>query len=409
MDATAARFYTAGRGTCMDHYDILIVGAGIMGASAAWHLIRRDLALRIAMVERDPTFMFAASTATNSCLRQQFTTEVNIRASQYTADIIRDFRAHTGDAEAPEVALVPFGYLYLAADPAGAKALRQAHALQSSLGAGPRLLDRDALAAAFPFIDTTDITLASHGTRDEGYFDGHALWSYWRRAAKRAGVTEIRGEVVEVDRVLDEGRIRGVTLLDRTRIACDWVVNAAGGRAGEFAKLAGEDLPVERRKRFTYVFEAERPLPAKLPLTIDPSGIHVRSDGALYMAGAAPPDDVAVAADDFTDQPDLWEDRVWPALAARVPAFEAIRLRRSWVGHYDMNMFDRNAILGPGPNCPNLVHCAGFSGHGLQHAAAMGRGVSELVHSGRFESLDLSAFSPARLTGRAGSVEGAVI
>ncbi|CAM4070892.1 NAD(P)/FAD-dependent oxidoreductase [Palleronia rufa] len=390
-------------------YDIVIVGAGIMGASVAWHLTEAGSDARIAVIERDPRFTRAGSTATNSCLRQQFTTPTNILASRYTAEIIRDFPAHARDARAPGIALDPFGYLYLAADPPAADALRRAHALQTSLGAGTVLLDRAALAARFPFIRGGDIVLASWGSRDEGYFDGHAMWSHWRRAARDRGVVFLEGEVAAVSRAAELGRVTGVSLADGTRLACGWLVNAAGGRAADLAAMAGISIPVERRKRFTYVFEAERPLPAPLPLTVDPCGVHMRSDGRLYMAGAAPQPDLPVSADDFDDRPALWEERVWPALAARVPAFEAIRLRRSWVGHYDFNTFDRNALLGPAPDCPNLILCCGFSGHGLQHAPAVGRGAAELILTGAFRSLDLGAYAPTRLAAPPASAEGAVI
>ncbi|MEM7491093.1 MAG: FAD-binding oxidoreductase, partial [Pseudomonadota bacterium] len=165
----------------------------------------------------------------------------------------------------------------------------------------------------------------------------------------------------------------------------------------QVARMAGLDLPVEPRKRYTWIFEAARPLPKDLPLTIDPSGVHVRSDGHWYMAGATPAHDPAVAPDDFAGDWSLWEERVWPALAARIPAFEDLRLRQSWVGHYDLNTFDANAIVGPHPRLDGFHVLNGFSGHGLQQSPALGRGLAERIVHGRYVSLDLSPFAPDRL------------
>ncbi|EKE44001.1 hypothetical protein OCGS_1982 [Oceaniovalibus guishaninsula JLT2003] len=386
--------------------DIAIVGGGIMGASIAWHLTRADPALRIAVIERDPSFEHASSTATNSCIRQQFSTAANVLVSRYAAEVIADFPEATDDPAAPRIATDYFGYLYLAGDEGAVAGLRAAQAVQRSCGAATRLMTPEEIMAEYPFFDLTGIVLGSQNPRDEGWFDGHAMWEYWRRAARRAGVVFRTGEVAALR--MAGGRIGAAVLADGTSIGCGWLVNAAGPRAAALCAMAGCAIPVEPRKRFTYVFRAATPLPCRLPLTIDPSGVHVRSDGDAYMAGCPPRYDGPVAPDDFEDDPDLWMDKVWPVLAARIPAFEAIRLTRSWVGHYAWNPLDRNAILGPHPGCANLMLCNGFSGHGLQQAPAMGRGAAEWIVSGRFTTLDLSAFTPARLTG-AGIAEAAVI
>ena len=174
--------------------------------------------------------------------------------------------------------------------------------------------------------------------------------------------------------------------------------------------MAGLDLPVEPRKRFTYVFEARERLGRELPLTIDPSGVHVRQDGpTTYMAGCKPAIDDPVAPDDFTMDHALWEETVWPALARRIPAFKAIRVVTSWAGHYAYNTLDQNAVLGPHPELENFHFINGFSGHGLQQAPAMGRGLAELMVHGRYLSLDLAPFGYDRVARKAAIVERAVI
>ena len=130
---------------------------------------------------------------------------------------------------------------------------------------------------------------------------------------------------------------------------------------------------------------------------IDPSGVFCRPEGRYFLAGAPPPEDPEVALDDFAPRHAEFEEIVWPALAARSEAFEAIRLQRFWAGHYEWNAFDRNGVVGPHPAVANLVFATGFSGHGLQHAAGVGRGVAEWLLHGAYRSLDLSPLGWARL------------
>jgi glycine/D-amino acid oxidase-like deaminating enzyme len=131
--------------------------------------------------------------------------------------------------------------------------------------------------------------------------------------------------------------------------------------------------------------------------------------GGTYQAGGHFGDDPAVAFDDFAMDHGLWEAEVWPLLAARIPQFEAIRLTHSWVGHYEMNIFDHNAVLGPHPELGNYLFINGFSGHGLQQAPAMGRGLAEWICDGGYGSLDLTEFHYDRLLSGSPKVEKAVI
>ena len=206
-------------------------------------------------------------------------------------------------------------------------------------------------------------------------------------------------------------RVEAIHLISGERVCCGTVVNASGPRADRTARMAGIELPVEPRKRHTFVFEAERPLDRALPLTIDPSGVHMRSDALVgrqtYLAGCPPEYDPAVAYDDFTEDPSLWEEKAWPAIARRIPQFDALRLVNSWVGHYAYNVFDQNAIVGPHDRVRNFLFVNGFSGHGFQQSPAMGRGIAELIAYGAFRSLDLSPFGYERIVRNAPFVENA--
>lgn len=390
-------------------YDVVIIGGAMMGASVAWFLADHPgFDGHVLVIERDPSYEFSSTAHTNSCLRQQFTQSINVRVSQFGLEYVRNFRRFMGDdPDVPDLHFHPFGYMYLASSEKGANTLRTAQAMQARLGAATRLLTPDQLADEFPFYDLDGIQLGSHNDGGEGYFDGATMFDWWRRRARAKGVEYVRGEVTGLSRTA--GQIDAVELSDGTKLACGQVVNASGPRAALVAAMAGLTLPVEPRKRYTYVFEAAQPLQQDLPLTVDPSGVHVRTDGAMYMAGSPPREDGAVAPDDFTADHDLWQDVVWPAIAARIPQFEALRLGQFWVGHYAYNTLDQNAIVGPHPEAENFLLINGFSGHGFQQAPAMGRGLAEWIVGGKYESLDLTPFAYGRIPAGHLLLEQAVI
>ena len=189
----------------------------------------------------------------------------------------------------------------------------------------------------------------------------------------------------------------GVRLDDGSTIPCDIAVNAAGPWAGHVASWLDLDLPIRPRKRMVYVLSCREALP-NCPLVIDPSGVWFRPEGQFFMTGRSPADGEA-----DPDEPPLEVDEamfteiIWPVLAARVAGFEAVRVSSSWAGYYEVNLFDHNGVVGAHPDAPNVIHAAGFSGHGMQHSPAVGRGVAELIASGGFETIDMSPLGWARL------------
>ena len=236
------------------------------------------------------------------------------------------------------------------------------------------------------------------------------MFDCWRRSARERGVETVANEVVAVNRNGAGTRVESVSLKSGETIACGHLVNAAGTRGVLVARMAGIDIPVEPRKRYSYVFSAAQPLDRELPLTIDPSGVHVRQDGRqTYLAGGHPDHDPSVDFDDFGMDHEFWEGHVWPVLAARIPQFDALRLINAWVGHYDYNVFDQNAIAGPHPKLGNFLFLNGFSGHGLQQSPAMGRGAAEWIVYGGYRTLDLSPFHFDRIARNEPFPEKAVI
>lgn len=292
-------------------------------------------------------------------------------------------------------------------------ALRENNAVQHSAGAGwIRLLDPSELNSRFPWLSTEGVALGSFGERNEGYFDPWALLQAMRKAAMAKGVRFVETAVTAM-RMAPDKSIAAVQLADGTDATAKTVVNAAGAWGGKVVAMCGEvtPLPVVPRKRCIFLFHAgvevasdglhPRP-PENTPLTIDASGVYFRSEGSRnrFLCGVSPkPEaDLDCDADALLDVDyDLFEDVIWPALAERAPAFEAIKLESSWAGLYEYNTLDQNGVVGWHPDVPNMLVACGFSGHGLQQAPGVGRAVAELLSLGGYDSIDLSVLGYDRI------------
>ncbi|MBS0547586.1 MAG: FAD-binding oxidoreductase [Proteobacteria bacterium] len=357
-----------------------------MGSSIAWHLTRDpNFAGTVTVIERDPTYARASSSLSASSIRQQFSTPLNIHLSRYGIGFLRQARELLG----VDLGLKEPGYLFLAS-PAGEAVLRANNAVQRGEGCAVELLDPAALVARFPSVSVDGVALASHGTANEGWFDGPALMQGFRRAAREQGAQYLADEVVGLE-------ANAVMLKSGTRIEADTIVIAAGPWSGDVAALSGIALPVEPRRRSVFVFDCRERLPL-LPLTIDPSGVWFRAEGRFYLAGTTPADGNDPAGAPLEVQHQEWDEMVWPALAARVPAFEAAKVVNAWAGYYEYNTFDQNGIVGRHPEHDSLIFATGFSGHGIQQSPAVGRAVAELIVHGAYRTLDLMPFAYERIS-----------
>ena len=372
---------------------VVVIGGGVMGSALAYWLPRLAPARAVTVIERDPGYEHASSALSAASIRQQFSTPANIRISQASIGFLRDAaeELRVGD-ERPDIALREHGYLYLS-DASGAAHLHATHAVQKSCGSDVALLQPVELARRYSWLNTSDLSLGSLGLSGEGWFDGYTLLTSFARKAKAQGTSfvhaTVSGFTTVDDRIGGGGgkHISEVILADGSRIACSYVVNAAGPWARSVAAMAGIELPVYARRRTIYVISCPTPM-TPFPLLIDSTGFWIRPEGAKYIAGLSP-------ADDPNDQPlepdyDAFEAELWPALAHRIPAFEAAKLERAWAGYFEMNTFDHNALLGPHASIDNFLFMNGFSGHGMQQSPIVGRAVAELILEGRFTTLDLS-------------------
>lgn len=379
--------------------DVVVVGAGIVGAAIAWWLTRLQPGLSVTLVERDTGFSQASSQRSASSIRQQFSIPLNIRLSQFGLQFLREADTLLAvDDQPPAIGLTLPGYLYLADSGEQADALRAQNAIQRAHDAPVELLSPTQLARRFAWLNSDDLMLGSHGPGIEGWFDGPALHTALLRAARAQGARLVKGEACGFERSADGTRITALLLANGQRLPCGWAVNAAGAWSRPLAAQAGLSLPVHARRRTVFVLSCPTPLP-DCPLLIDPSGFWLRPEGRGFLFGTTPDPD----ADDLPLEPNLTEfdEATWARLAHRIPAFESVRVERAWAGYYEMNVFDHNALIGPHPDLPNLLLATGFSGHGMQQAPAAGRGVAEWILHSRYDTLDLGELSPARLlTGR---------
>ena len=377
--------------------DVVIVGGAVIGSAVAYYLATLgDFEPgRIVVVERNMTFAESSTARSAGGIRQQFSTPENIALSQVLLATLRNLKETFG-ANA-DVGFKEQGYLILASE-SGVPILRGNNAIQQEAGTDIRLLDPDQMAQRFPWLNLDGLALGSFGATGEGWLDPVILMTLFRDAAKARGVKIIKDSVVAIER--HGGEIAAVQLASGDRIACAALVNAAGPAAGAVAGLVGIPLPVEPRKRFVYVIDCKEATLAlhAAPLTVDPSGVWFRPEGRQFITGVSPEEYAEPAVGDL-DQTDhsVFEEIVWPQIATRVPAFEAIKVTGAWAGHYDYNTLDQNAIIGPHPEITNFYFANGFSGHGLQQSAGAGRAIAELIVHGGFRTIDLTRLGYDRI------------
>ena len=413
--------------------EVVIIGGGITGSSAAYFLASTARALNkpinITVVERDPSYKEAATTLSAASIRHQFSHPTNVAISMFGTQFLRDVNTHLGiegDTDLIDLNFREQGYLFLATSQEGEDVLKHNHQIQIQEHADVELLTPDQLSSTFPWLNTDDVQLGSYGRSGEGFFDPYTLLMAFKRKARSLGVTYLDDEVsgLEANRAQDQivrVHTKAGKSLDTTHI-----INSSGCRTqeiyGMFTKACGlekerEIFPVLPKRRCVFVFD-HQPDPNspsspsnpsnpegvvsldQSPLLIDPlTGTYFRPEGHLFISGVAPTDreDETVSVDDFDVDYSIWDEIVWPALAHRVPAFERIKMTNAWAGQYDVNTFDQNAIIGPHNHVKNFFLCNGFSGHGLQQAPAVGRGLSELILFGQYQTLDLSRFGYHRL------------
>jgi len=389
-----------------ERVDVVIVGGAVVGSATAYYLKKLGFSGSVMVVEQDLSLADSCTARSAGGIRQQFSTPENIALSQFGLGLIRNLKEEFGpDAD---VGFHEQGYLMLASA-AGLPVLQSNIAIQKVHGAPTLLLDPQALEARFPWLVTEGLAGGAFGPEGEGWLDPYSLASLLRRAARDKGAQWREARVTGIETAGD--RVTAVGLADGSRIDCGVLVNAAGAGAGAVARLAGIDLPVSPRKRYVYVLDCRDPGEAlrKSPLIVDISGFWFRPEGQQFICGLSPAESEEPPAEGDEVDYDWFEDRIWPALAERIPAMEAIKVTNAWVGRYDYNSLDQNAVLGRHPEVGNFYFANGFSGHGLQQAPGAGNAIAELIIDGSYRTIDLARFGYERITARRPLKEANVI
>ncbi len=378
----------------MKSYDVVIVGGGVVGSASAHYLRKQGFTGSIALVEKDTSWQWGCTARSVGGLRQQFSTPENIALSRFGVNLVKNLRDEFGPEA--DIGFKEQGYL-ICASPEGLATLEENHAVQIAHGADNVLLRGDELSARFPWLVADGIAAGCFGLSGEGWVDPYMFAALFRKSALAKGVELIQAEVTGVTR--EGSRVTGVTLGSGETLSCGILVNAAGAGAGKLAGMAGIELPVGPRKRYVYVLDCPAATEAlrKAPLTVVPGGVYFRPEGRNFLCGLSPEEHEEPQDLDWEVDHAWFEERIWPSLAGRVPLFEAIKVISAWVGHYDYNAFDQNAVIGPHPEVSNVLFANGFSGHGLQQGPAAGNAVAELVTQGGFRTIDLTRFGYERI------------
>jgi len=373
-------------------YDVIITGGGIMGSATAYYLSCMASGLKVAVVERDPSYARASTTLSMSNVRIQFSLKENILISRYAFQVLENFEEEMAvEDRRPRIYFHRDGNLFLVGEQ-NLQAARRAYDLQLSLGCRVQWWSPEQVRERYPLYETSGIVGATFGA-DDGHFDAYAALMAYRAKARSQGVDYLTGEVARIRAAA--GRVEGVELASGDILAAGCLVNCGGAWAAQIAATAGVTLPVIPVKRQVFAFEPAVKPDGPLPLTVLLSGLYFRTEtGGLILLGKSMEDDPV--GFNFACDDQRFMEILWPELAEFVPAWDRLRLVRGWAGLYDVNTLDHNAIIGEWPEIRGLHLATGFSGHGLQQGPAVGRYLAELV-SGQPVSLDLSIFSPRRV------------
>ncbi|HET6565156.1 MAG TPA: FAD-binding oxidoreductase [Xanthomonadales bacterium] len=387
-----------------EHYDVAIIGGGLVGSATAYFLARNpDFRGRILVLERDRTYRKSASALSTSGFRQQFSTGVNIALSRFSIDFIRKADRWLGlDGASPGIRLNEAGYLYLGG-PESVPAFTANHRLQRSFGVDVALLEPAEIKQRFPWLNLEDVAIGSLGLSGEGWMDAYLLLTAFGTKARSFGVEYRFQEVVGLG--IEQDERFSIRLAGGGQIHADHVVNAAGTRAPGIAKMLGIDVPVAPVKQAVYMFESPFDC-VNAPFVFTPDGVFFRREGNEYLCGLGIGSNPAVVdLDDFEVDYARFEEVLWPRLAYRVAGFEALRLKRSWAGHYDMSLFDHNPFIGRVAGYLRFYLATGFSGHGMMQSPGVGCALSEMIIYGENRSLDLSDLSFNRLQQQPAAIE----
>ena len=364
----------------MQTADVLIIGGGIVGASIAYHLTAAGQK-NVLILEREAHQGKGSTGKSMGGVRAQFSTPVNIQMSLYSIPFYAAFDERLGHP----CGYRPQGYLFLATSESHLEYLKANQKTQKSLGLkNVGMIATEDLRKDYPQLRTDDVLAASFCSTD-GFVDPYSAMTGFTACATEHGTHIVRGaEVVGIQR---NGHAF-VVHSSKGGFNAPVVVNAAGAWAAEIAKMVGIGLPVKPLRRMLIPTEPFADFPHTSPMIIDMSnGFHFRPEALGFLLAWNDPEEDTFGYN--TDFDPAFVEKVLTRAADRVPCFEnvAVNPKRCWAGLYEMTP-DHHAILGPVPEVPGFFLANGFSGHGVMHAPATGKILSDLILTGRTEVAD---------------------
>ncbi|RYL92493.1 FAD-binding oxidoreductase [Sporolactobacillus sp. THM7-4] len=388
----------------MEHQaDVIIIGGGINGSSVAYNLLHDGFTGKVVVFEKDKAYEYASTPRCAGGFRQLYTTEVNIRISRYSLNVYKHFAEEMAlNGEKPDIGFKQRGYLFLATEKM-IPSFEKNMAVQHRNGVPSRLLDSDELRDLIPELNVSDLAGGLY-CPESGYLDAYSVMQGYIKYARHLGAEYIYEEVSAL--IIDEhDRMKGVRLKNGDTCAAPVIVNCGGAWGADLSAQAGILFPIVPSPRQIFQFTCEKKLTRHLPLTMDPTGVYFRHEGEQLIAGYSEP---IRSAYDFSWRREDFIEHVWPVLAGRIVNFERLKIVRGWAGIYDYNTEDHNAIIGKCPGVEGYYVAFGFSGHGMQQAPGVGKGLSELIRTGKYETIDLSPLRPERFAEHQLVVEDAI-
>ncbi|WP_340001780.1 FAD-binding oxidoreductase [Oceanobacillus sp. FSL K6-0127] len=383
--------------------DIIIVGGGVIGSSIAFNLLNDGFEGEITLFEKDKMYEFASTPRSAGGIRQLFTTAINIQISRYSLKKYVTFAEDMAvDSEKAEIDFKQNGYLFLSTNENRNPLIKQQQ-LQARYGVPSELLSSEELKTIIPELHIDDLQGGLY-CKEDGYLDPYSVMQGYIRKTKQLGGVY---EYVEVETIIKErNRVAGVQLKNNEIYHAPIVINCAGPWAPALNETIGLPIPVVPLKRQIIQFDISEPLTNELPLTIDPTGVYFRHEGKFLIAGYS---EKVKPGIDFKWSRDFFYEHLWAVLSHRVPNFENAKIIRGWAGMYSHNTLDQNAIIGGHPELQGYYLACGFSGHGMQQAPAVGKGLSELILTGAYETLDLTPLCFERFANNKLIVEEAIV
>jgi glycine/D-amino acid oxidase-like deaminating enzyme len=378
----------------METADVLIIGGGIIGSSIAYNLLNDGFKGKVVVFEKDNSYQFASTSFAAGGVRHQFANPLNIKMVQYSADFYEQFDHRMAvDGEPANIRFEKTGYVYLL-DDNNWQHYNNNYKTQVKVGANiERLTPEGVQKICRGILNVDGIKAANFGPRD-GRLDPWGALQGFAKKAKKLGALYLYDEVVAIYKANSHNRIEGLKTKSGKEYNAPIVINAAGPWAQDVGNLIGLALPVEPINHNNYVCAITQKFRPSLPMVIFPNRAWFMGESEnTILAGLTKLDQVP--GFDWNWDRDHFYESIWPKLADRVPLFETLKLVRGYAGMYE-NTPDECCILGEHPAVEGFLMAIGFSGHGVMQAPAAGKLISELIHLGRFDTLDVAEFSIKR-------------